>query len=55
MYFGLYENLRFYVSMIDDSFIYEKALYVIVQGQLCIYVDEIQSLVPIQSTLPAFA
>ena len=57
MFFGSLENRKFCVNMIrnlsEESFVYEKVLYVIYEGALYMYVDEtttiVQTVSPVQA------
>jgi len=57
MFFGSLENQKFCVNMIknlsEESFVYEKVLYVIYEGALYMYVNETTTIVQTESPAQA--
>jgi len=57
MFFGSLENQKCYVNMIrnlsDETFVYEKVLYVIYEDALYMYVDETSTIVQTVSPVQA--
>lgn len=57
MFFGSLENQKCYVNMIknlsDETFVYERVLYVIYEDALYMYVDDTATIVQTQSPVQA--